>query len=82
MEAKGYNLLAKHVIHTVGPQSEEPTILANCYRNSLQVLAGNQLLSIAFLCNAIGVHGYGNERAANMALDTVHCIFAGPTVKG
>ncbi|KAL9556338.1 hypothetical protein PS6_002401 [Mucor atramentarius] len=59
---KGYSLLAKHVIHTVGPQSEKPAILANCYRSSLQVLAGNQLPSIAFLCIATGVYRIDCQR--------------------
>lgn len=70
------------VIHTVGPQSEKPAILANCYRSSLQVLAGNQLPSIAFLCIATGVYRYDSERTTNVALDTVHVFFAGSTVKG
>lgn len=59
------------VIHTVGPQSEKPNILANCYRNSLQVLTDNNLRSIAFPCIATGVYGYDNERAAKVALETV-----------
>ncbi|KAG2212089.1 hypothetical protein INT46_011416 [Mucor plumbeus] len=68
---KGYNLPAKHVIHTVGPQSEKPNILANCYSNSLQVLTDNNLRSIAFPCISTGVYGYNNERAAKVALETV-----------
>ncbi|KAI8636353.1 hypothetical protein BD408DRAFT_426267 [Parasitella parasitica] len=68
---KGYNLPAKYVIHTVGPQSEKPDILANCYKNSLQVLTENNLRSIAFPCIATGVYGYNNERAAKIALETV-----------
>ncbi|KAI8973408.1 hypothetical protein BDF20DRAFT_823527, partial [Mycotypha africana] len=72
---KGYNLPAKHVIHTVGPQTEKPDILANCYRNSLQVLIDNNLRSIAFPCIATGVYGYDNERAANVALKTVLSFF-------
>ncbi|KAI9342709.1 hypothetical protein BD770DRAFT_437370 [Pilaira anomala] len=68
---KGYNLPAKHVIHTVGPQSEKPVVLANCYRRSLEVLLDNGLRSIAFPCIATGVYGYDNEKAANVALKTV-----------
>src|SRR6266446_10076501 len=39
---RGYKLPARYVIHTVGPfwtggKRGEPQILANCYRNSLQL---------------------------------------------
>src|SRR3954467_5643233 len=38
---RGYNLPARHVIHTVGPiwnggRSGEDELLANCYRNALR----------------------------------------------
>ncbi|KAL0095368.1 hypothetical protein F4703DRAFT_1912531 [Phycomyces blakesleeanus] len=66
----GYNLPSKHVIHTVGPQSEKPDVLANCYLNSLKLLEQNNLRSIAFPCIATGVYGYDNEKAANVALWT------------
>ncbi|KAL1935341.1 hypothetical protein VTP01DRAFT_4481 [Rhizomucor pusillus] len=68
---KGYNLPAKHVIHTVGPQSEKKEVLTSCYEKSLQILVENGLRSIAFPCIATGVYGYDKERAANVALSTV-----------
>ncbi|KAG2231850.1 hypothetical protein BDF21DRAFT_422699 [Thamnidium elegans] len=68
---KGYKLPAKHVIHTVGPQSEKPTVLASCYCRCLQVLEENGLRSIAFPCIATGVYGYDNKKAANIALKAV-----------
>src|SRR5262249_52313387 len=49
---KGHNLRAKFVIHTVGPiyagRSEDPVLLANCYRNSLRIANEHQLETIAF----------------------------------
>ncbi|KAI8978020.1 hypothetical protein BDB01DRAFT_800425 [Pilobolus umbonatus] len=71
---KGYNLPSKCVIHTVGPQSEKPDVLSNCYKRSLEVLMEANLRSIAFPCIATGVYGYDNTKAANVALSTVHQV--------
>ncbi|CEP18041.1 hypothetical protein [Parasitella parasitica] len=79
---KGYNLPAKYVIHTVGPQSEKPNVLAGCYRNSLKLLTDSNLRSIAFPCIATGVYGYDNERAANIALETVRGYLQSDLSKG
>ncbi|SAL95377.1 hypothetical protein [Absidia glauca] len=70
---KGYNLPAKHVIATVGPIAppEQPDVLAQCYRRSLQVLVAHDLRTIAFPCISTGVYGFNKERAANVALTTV-----------
>ena len=50
---KGYRLPAKYVIHTVGPvwhdgKRNEDELLADCYRNSLQLALQNQMRTIAF----------------------------------
>lgn len=72
----GGNLLAKYVIHTVGPVWSgggrgEAETLASCYRESLR-LAGSKLLeSIAFPAISTGVYGYPPELAANIAVNTV-----------
>ena len=47
----GYDLPARHVIHTVGPiwhggSEGEAELLASCYRRSLEVAAANQVQSI------------------------------------
>jgi O-acetyl-ADP-ribose deacetylase (regulator of RNase III) len=77
----GYDLLARHVIHTVGPvwrggTEGEPDLLASCYRRSLEVAAGNGIASLAFPCISTGVYGYPLELAAEIAVSTVRAAAA------
>ena len=71
---RGYNLPAKHVIHTVGPvyhgQKEDAQLLASCYANSLALAGQHQLKSIAFPAISTGVYGYPLEEATPIALQT------------
>ena len=73
---KGYNLPAKHVIHTVGPiysgSAKDPIDLANCYWNSLELAKANDLHSIAFPAISTGVYGYPKDAAAKIAVETVY----------
>ena len=75
---RGYNLAARHVIHTVGPvysaKPQDKTLLAGCYRNSLQLAADNNLTSLAFPAISCGVYGYPIEEACKIAVDTA-CSF-------
>lgn len=73
---KGFRLPAKFVIHTVGPvwhggEHGEAQLLADCYRNSLQLAAEYHAQSIAFPCISTGVYGYPVEAAARIAVATV-----------
>jgi len=72
----GYNLPARHIIHTVGPiwrggYDEEDTKLASCYRRCLEVAANHMLRTIAFPAISTGVYGFPAARAAKIALATV-----------
>lgn len=72
---KGYNLPARHVIHTVGPiwrggDAGEPDLLASCYRNSLDLAARNGIRTIAFPAISTGVYGYPADKAADIAART------------
>ena len=73
---KGYNLPAKHVIHTVGPVWNggghgEDALLEYCYRNSLALARAAGVKTIAFPAISTGVYGFPVERAAQIAVTTV-----------
>jgi O-acetyl-ADP-ribose deacetylase (regulator of RNase III) len=70
---RGYQLAAKHVIHTVGPvwsggKRGEPELLASCYRESLKLAADNRLKTIAFPAIGCGAYGYPLEQAVKIAV--------------
>ena len=74
----GYNLPAKYVIHTVGPivpdgmpTQEQEAQLAACYRSCLDAAEEAGCESIAFCCISTGVFHFPNERAAEIAVETV-----------
>ncbi len=72
----GHNLLAKHVIHTVGPiygkeRGLEAELLADCYRNTLNLAKKHHLTSIAFPAISTGIYGYPKAEAAAIAVKTV-----------
>ena len=78
MMTKGYNLPAKHVLHTVGPiidtgvpTKEQEEQLAQCYRSCLDLAEQAGLESIAFCCISTGVFHFPYERAAEIAIETV-----------
>ena len=71
-----YRLPCDYVIHTVGPiwyggRKGEPELLANCYRNSLQVAADRGIRSVAFPSISTGVYSYPVVQAAEIAVGTV-----------
>lgn len=74
---KGYNLKARHVIHTVGPvyfrytPEESEHLLENCYKNSLELAKKNSCKSVAFPLISAGVYGYPKEEALNVAVRTI-----------
>ena len=69
----GFNLRARHVIHTVGPiwrggNHGEAELLASCYRTSLALARQHRVRAIAFPAISCGVYGYPVEHAAAIAV--------------
>lgn len=77
----GGQLPAKYVIHTVGPvwndgNKKEPELLANCYRNSLQLALEHGVKTIAFPNISTGVYRFPKPQAAAIAVETVQRFLA------
>lgn len=77
-----YNLPAKNVIHTVGPiiqndlvSEKDEDLLASCYWSCLQLAEENKLQSLAFCCISTGEFSFPNQRAAEIAIETVSDYF-------
>ena len=74
---KGYNLPAKHVIHTVGPivgisvTEKQREQLQSCYLSSMILAEKERLWSIAFCCISTGEFDFPNKLAAQIAVETV-----------
>lgn len=74
---RAYNLPCDYVLHTVGPivsgrvTSEDERLLAACYRSCLELAAQHGVQSVAFCCISTGVFHFPNERAAEIAAETV-----------
>ena len=72
-----YNLPCKYVIHTVGPivsGSLTDTVknaLASCYRSCLELAEQYGIKSIAFCCISTGEFHFPNDKAAEIAVQTV-----------
>ncbi len=77
----GGNLLAKYVIHTVGPiygrePEREAELLAACYQNSLLLARQHQVSSIAFPSISTGAFGYPKTDAARISSKTIKDFLA------
>ena len=74
---KAYNLPCRYVLHTVGPivqgklTEKHCVLLRSCYRSCLELAAAYGLESVAFCCISTGVFCFPNDRAAQIAVQTV-----------
>lgn len=71
----GHDLPNRHVIHVLGPVygRDEPSdrLLADGYRNALDLAEANGIASVAFPALSTGAFGYPTEPAARVAFSTV-----------
>jgi len=72
----GHRLAAKWIIHTVGPvwrgcNHDEDRLLADSYRNCLNLAKENGIRSIAFPSISTGAYGFPIERASRIAIKEV-----------
>jgi O-acetyl-ADP-ribose deacetylase (regulator of RNase III) len=77
----GYQLNAKHIIHTVGPiwgggVRGESATLASCYERSLRLAIDHGLRSVAFPSISTGAYGFPLDLAAPIAVRTVRELTA------
>lgn len=74
---KAYNLPCNYVIHTVGPivsgklTKTDCNLLTSCYRSCLETAERNNIKSIAFCCISTGEFHFPNDKAAEIAVNTV-----------
>ncbi len=72
-----FNLPADYVLHTVGPivhgklTKQHEDLLASCYTSCLKLADENNIPSVAFCCISTGVFMFPNQRAAEIAVQTV-----------
>jgi O-acetyl-ADP-ribose deacetylase len=73
---KGYRLIAKWVIHTVGPRWKggglsEPELLRSCYQTCLELAHDRGIRTLAFPSISTGAYGYPIEAATRIAIGTI-----------
>lgn len=72
-----YNLPCKYILHTVGPivtgalTAQDEKLLVSCYRSCLALAEQYGIRSIAFCCISTGEFHFPNDRAAEVAVQTV-----------
>ena len=82
---RGYNLPARHVLHTVGPivsgalTDEHRELLGSCYRSCLALAAAHGLTSVAFCCISTGEFRFPNAAAAEIAIREVRAFLSTPS---
>ncbi len=72
----GFELMAKHIIHTSGPTWQgglkgESIILKSCYVRSMETALENGLESVAFPLISSGAYGYPKDKVLRFAIQVI-----------
>lgn len=74
----GYNLPAKYIIHTVGPDCRNGSqrinrerLLRSCYNTSLDIVKERGFRSVAFSCISTGLYQFPKDEAAKIAISAI-----------
>lgn len=84
---KAYNLPCDYILHTVGPivngvlTERHCKLIASCYNSCIDIAEQNGIKSIAFPCLSTGEFHFPNDKAAEIAIDTVRCRLKNSTVE-
>lgn len=76
----GFNLPAKYILHTVGPDMRLYTeemgdwLLTACYGNCMRTALNEGLKTIAFPAISTGIFGFNKERAARIAVEVMRDV--------
>ena len=72
------NLPNNHVIHCLGPvygrDKPEDKLLANCYKNAMELAEKYKINSIAFPAISTGAYGYPIEKATDVVISTIRAF--------
>lgn len=75
---EGYNLPARYIIHTVGPDCRDGSqrinrerLLRSCYNTSLDIVRERGFNSVAFCCISTGLYEFPKREAAQIAVSTI-----------
>lgn len=75
-----FGLPNEKIIHCLGPvyNIDKPSdqLLADCYRNALQLADKARMASIGFPAISTGAFGYPLEEAAEVTADSVHAVIS------
>lgn len=75
------NLIARRIVHAVGPiwrggNNGEAEQLASCYRRALELAAKERLASVSFPAISTGVYGYPPREAAQVAARAIYSFLS------
>lgn len=82
----GFDLPASFIIHTAGPiwnggNRGERELLADCYRNSIELAVAIGARTIAFPAISCGAYGFPNQEAASIAVNSIKSAISGQPIE-